>query len=72
MNQNKLSEDLIKTKIDQPVGLKAERLTEKKLKALKRFEKINGTSAETLLERGKIYLEKETPTVALKYLKQSL
>jgi tetratricopeptide (TPR) repeat protein len=72
MNQNKFSEDLTKTKIEQPVGLKAERFTEKKLKALKRFEKINGKSAETLLERGKIHLEKENPTIALKYLKQSL
>ncbi len=72
MNQNKLATDIIKTKKELPVGLKANRLIEKKLKALSRFEKTNGKSAETLLERGKIYLEKESPLIALKYLKQSL
>ena len=34
MNQNKLQPDLIQKQSEQPVGLKAERLTEKKLKAL--------------------------------------
>ena len=72
MNQNKLQPDLIQKKSEQPVGLKAERLTDKKLKALGRFEKIHGKSAETLLERGKIYLEKDIPHRALVYLKKSL
>ena len=72
MNQNKLATDIIKPKKELPVGLKADRLIEKKLKALNRFEKTNGKSAETLLERGKIYLDKNNPNLALKYLKKSL
>ena len=72
MNQNKFSEDLIKTKMEQPVGLKAERLIDKKLKALNKFERVHGKSDGTLLERGKIYLEKNSPEIAIKYLKQSL
>ena len=72
MNQNNLNENFTKNKSEQPIGFKAERLTEKKLKALGRFEKIHGKSAETLLERGKIYLEKDVPHRALTYLKKSL
>jgi ADP-heptose:LPS heptosyltransferase len=72
MNQNKLSEALIKTKTVQPTGLKTERLIDKKLKALNKFERVHGKSDGTLLERGKIYLEKNSPEMALKYLKQSL
>ena len=39
MNQNKLSEALIKTKTVQPTGLKTERLIDKKLNALNKFER---------------------------------
>ena len=71
MNEN-ISPDLEKNTPDQPLSFKATRLIEKKFKALDRFEKINGKSAETLLERGKIHLEKNEPAVALDFFKKSL
>lgn len=71
MNEN-ISPDLEKNEPDQPLSFKATRLIERKFKALDRFEKINGKSAETLLERGKIHLEKNAPAVALDFFKKSL
>ena len=71
MNNN-IAPDLEKIKSNTPVSLKISRQLDKKLKALDRFEKINGKSADTFLERGKIYIEKNSPTIALNHLKQSL
>ena len=58
---NSVTPDLEKIKSDTPVSLKTSRQINKKLKALDRFEKNNGKSAETSLERGKIYIEKNAP-----------
>ena len=57
MNEN-IASDLIQKEPDSPISFKTSRLINKKLKALDRFEKRNGKSYKTLLERGKIYLEK--------------
>jgi tetratricopeptide (TPR) repeat protein len=72
MNQNALNSNSEENKREQPIGLKTKRDIEKKLNALGRFEKIHGKSAETILERGKIYIEKGKPELALQFLKNSL
>ena len=71
MNEN-IASNIKNTRPDLSISFKTSRLINKKLKALDRFEKRNGRDYKTLLERGKIYLEKNSPTIALNYFKESL